>query len=108
MFDPLGFLHLALGRAHDEVASSATASPRHAAARDQRGLPGAGRRAYWAHVGDSRVYHLRHGKVSTRTRDHSHVELLLREGKITEDECRLTRCAISSSAASAAIPRFPR
>ncbi len=42
--------------------------------------------AYWAHVGDSRIYHIRHGKLVTRTRDHSHVELLLREGKITEEE----------------------
>ena len=42
--------------------------------------------AFFAHVGDSRIYHLRHGKVRERTRDHSHVELLLREGVITEDE----------------------
>jgi serine/threonine protein phosphatase PrpC len=32
------------------------------------------------------VYHMRHGKILERTRDHSHVELLLREGKITEEE----------------------
>src|SRR5690606_6343465 len=34
----------------------------------------------------TRVYHLRQGQLVQRTRDHSHVELLLREGKITEDE----------------------
>ncbi|HKZ74574.1 MAG TPA: hypothetical protein VJ011_10950, partial [Steroidobacteraceae bacterium] len=34
----------------------------------------------------SRVYHLRHGAVVTRTRDHSHVELLLREGLITDEQ----------------------
>jgi len=39
--------------------------------------------AYWAHVGDSRVYHLRAGQVRERTRDHSHVELLMREGVIS-------------------------
>jgi serine/threonine protein phosphatase PrpC len=39
--------------------------------------------AYWAHVGDSRVYHLRAGRVRERTRDHSHVELLVREGVIS-------------------------
>jgi len=38
----------------------------------------------WAHVGDSRVYLLRAGKVLMRTRDHSHVELLRREGLISE------------------------
>jgi serine/threonine protein phosphatase PrpC len=42
--------------------------------------------AFWAHVGDSRVYHIRDGKVLERTRDHSHVEQLLREGEITEAE----------------------
>jgi serine/threonine protein phosphatase PrpC len=39
--------------------------------------------AYWAHVGDSRVYHLRAGRLRERTRDHSHVELLMREGVIS-------------------------
>jgi serine/threonine protein phosphatase PrpC len=44
--------------------------------------------SYWAHVGDSRIYQLRRGKVLARTRDHSHVELLLREGLIAESEMR--------------------
>jgi serine/threonine protein phosphatase PrpC len=42
--------------------------------------------AFWAHIGDSRVYHLRGGAVVSRTRDHSHVEQLLREGSIREEE----------------------
>jgi serine/threonine protein phosphatase PrpC len=42
--------------------------------------------AWWAHVGDARVYLLRAGEVLTRTRDHSHVEVLLRDGVITEEE----------------------
>ena len=42
--------------------------------------------AYWAHVGDSRIYQLRQAQVLERTRDHSHVEVLLREGLITEAE----------------------
>jgi serine/threonine protein phosphatase PrpC len=42
--------------------------------------------AYWAHVGDSRVYLIRAGSVRERTRDHSHVEVLLAEGVITEAE----------------------
>ncbi len=45
-------------------------------------------KAYWAHVGDSRIYHLRNRKMLARTRDHSHIEVLLREGLITEDEYR--------------------
>ena len=43
-----------------------------------------GSSAYWVHVGDSRVYQLRAGEVAARTRDHSHVELLVRAGRITE------------------------
>ena len=42
--------------------------------------------ALWAHVGDSRVYHLREDRVLARTRDHSHVEVLLQDGVITEEQ----------------------
>ena len=41
-----------------------------------------------AHVGDSRLYHLRRGALLWRSRDHSHVELLLREGLITADQAQ--------------------
>jgi serine/threonine protein phosphatase PrpC len=87
LFDPLGFLHLALGRAHAAIVAlggklALDMRPRATCAvcLVQR------REAYWAHVGDSRVYHLRGGDVLARTRDHSHVEQLLREGSIREDE----------------------
>jgi serine/threonine protein phosphatase PrpC len=87
LFDPLGFLHMSLSKAHDDVvrmgsALSVDSRPRATTAvcLIQDGA------AYWAHVGDSRVYHIRNGRSIERTRDHSHVELLLRDGKITEDE----------------------
>ncbi len=87
LFDPIGFLHMALSKAHDDVArlgigQSMDSRPRATTAicLVQQGA------AYWAHIGDSRVYWIRQGKVRERTRDHSHVELLLREGKITEQE----------------------
>lgn len=41
-------------------------------------------KAIWAHVGDSRIYHLRNGAVFNRTRDHSAVEALFQRGAITE------------------------
>jgi len=41
---------------------------------------------FWGHVGDSRIYLIRNQQVVERTRDHSHVELLLQEGLITEEE----------------------
>ena len=83
----MGFLHLTLGRAHREVVAIGTSLPMEqrpratcAACVVQDGS------AYWAHLGDSRVYHLRSGAARSRTRDHSHVEQLLRDGLIREDE----------------------
>lgn len=40
--------------------------------------------AFWAHVGDSRLYHFRRGRLVARTRDHSRVQQLLDLGRITE------------------------
>jgi PPM family protein phosphatase len=39
-----------------------------------------------AHVGDSRAYRLRDGKVERLTKDHSLVEELRRQGRLTEEE----------------------
>jgi len=41
---------------------------------------------YIAHIGDSRVYMIRNGKIHQITKDHSFVENLLREGTITREE----------------------
>lgn len=41
--------------------------------------------AYWAHVGDSRLYHLREGKIQAQTRDHSRVQMLVDSGRIREE-----------------------
>ncbi len=55
--------------------------------------------AYWAHVGDSRLYHLRGTKVLARTQDHTALEQWREEGLVTESEMgehfskgRLLRC----------------
>lgn len=42
--------------------------------------------AVWAHVGDARVYHFRQGQILDRTRDHTHIEQLLQEGLIAEED----------------------
>lgn len=42
--------------------------------------------AYWAYVGDSRLYLLRNGKLKRLTRDHSFVQDLVEKGSITEEE----------------------
>ncbi len=87
LLDPLGFLHLSLGAAHQQIVNIGIDIPLENRPRAtiamclvQRGS------AYWAHVGDSRAYHLRRGRVVTRTRDHSHVELLVREGVIGPEQ----------------------
>jgi len=55
--------------------------------------------AWWAHIGDSRLYLFRDGRVLSRTRDHSKIESLLAAGKISEKELKnhpqrnlVTRC----------------
>jgi len=90
IFDPMGFLHLTLGRAHEEVVKlGASLSIEHrpratcAVCVVQQGA------TWWAHVGDSRLYHIRDGELVSRTRDHSHVELLLREGLITAEQAQV-------------------
>jgi serine/threonine protein phosphatase PrpC len=87
VFDPLGFLHLALGRAHEEVVKLGAGLGMESRPRATCALclvQDSG--AYWAHIGDSRIYQLRQQQIVERTRDHSHVEVLLREGLITEAE----------------------
>jgi len=108
IFDPLGFLHLSVGRAHEEVvklgSASASSAPRATCAvclvQDSA--------AYWVHVGDSRIYQLRQSQIVERTRDHSHVEVLLREGLITRRKYKVIPCEIMSNAASAATPPCPK
>jgi len=87
IFDPQGFLTLALARAHDAVVELGDGlildeKPRATCAVCLIQESG----AYWAHIGDSRIYQVRDNQIFERTRDHSHVELLLRQGLISEAE----------------------
>jgi PPM family protein phosphatase len=89
VFDPQGFLYTALARAHDEVValgSGVTVNFRPRATCAICLVQEGG--AFWAHVGDSRIYQLRNGRVLCRSRDHSHVEVLIQEGAITEEEAQ--------------------
>ncbi len=89
IFDPQGFLYMALSKAHDEVATlgadlDVDFRPRATCAvcLVQEGY------AFWAHIGDSRIYQFRNQKMLTRSRDHSHVEVLIQEGAISEEEAQ--------------------
>jgi serine/threonine protein phosphatase PrpC len=87
LLDPMGFLHLALGRAHEEVTllGAGVAIERRPRATVAVCLVQEGT-AWFGHMGDSRIYLLRGGRVHRRTRDHSHVELLLQEGLISAEQ----------------------
>jgi serine/threonine protein phosphatase PrpC len=41
--------------------------------------------AHWAHVGDSRLYHIRDGRIIAQTKDHSRVQMLVDAGRIREE-----------------------
>ena len=87
IFDPQGFLYMALSKAHDEVVRlgaevAVDFRPRATCAICLVQEGG----AYWAHIGDSRIYQVRDGAVLSRSRDHSHVEVLIQEGAISEEE----------------------
>jgi PPM family protein phosphatase len=41
---------------------------------------------HWAHVGDSRIYHFRQGRLVKRSRDHSYVQSLIDREEITPAE----------------------
>ena len=76
IFDPQGFLYMALALAHDAVVGigadvAVDFRPRATCAVCLVQEGG----AFWAHIGDSRIYQLRDGDVLSRSRDHSHVEV---------------------------------
>ena len=89
IFDPQGFLYAALAAAHDEVvrAGSDVAVDFRPRATCAICLVQEGG-AYWAHIGDSRIYQMRDGAALRRSRDHSHVEVLIQEGAISEAEAQ--------------------
>jgi serine/threonine protein phosphatase PrpC len=45
-----------------------------------------GPEAYWAHVGDSRLYHFRNGKLLNLTQDHSVAQLMVSQGRLQETD----------------------
>jgi serine/threonine protein phosphatase PrpC len=84
--DPDAFLNRAIGRAHAMIVHQA----------QRQGLADTPRTtvvaclvqdgyAYWSFVGDSRLYVLREGRILTRTRDHTPVQMLIDAGRIREE-----------------------
>ena len=46
-------------------------------------------KAYIGHVGDSRIYRIRKGVIRKLTKDHSYVQQLVEDGKITREEANV-------------------
>lgn len=82
--DPLGALDDAVTRAAEAVARR---DPE-AGGTTLTALLLSGDRALVAHVGDSRAYVVRDGGLERLTRDHTVVQSLIDEGRLTEDEAR--------------------
>src|SRR6185436_10743868 len=84
--DPALFLHRAVGRIHAAIYEYTKKfqlpdSPRTTlvASIIQGGY------AWWTHVGDSRLYLIRRGRVLARTLDHTRVQQLVDQGRIREE-----------------------
>ena len=84
--DPVGFLQKSITDAHFALGDYAKArnlveSPRTTCVacvvQDST--------AFWAHVGDSRLYHIREGRIQAQTRDHSRVQMLVDQGRVREE-----------------------
>ncbi len=87
---PSAFLALAVMKAHKAILTNGRAhippiSPRTTCVvcLVQRGY------AYWAHVGDSRLYHFRGGQLVQRTLDHSTTEQMHLDGLLSEEEMQM-------------------
>jgi serine/threonine protein phosphatase PrpC len=88
--DPDKFLFTAISRAHAMIIHQ---TQRQGLAQDQANSPRTtivaclvqGGYAYWSFVGDSRLYVIRDGRILTRTRDHTPVQMLIDAGRIREE-----------------------
>ncbi len=90
MVDARTALHIAIQKANFEIFKKS---------KTEEGLDGMGTtiavlllmndKALIAHVGDSRIYHVREGKILSRTSDHSKVNEMVSRGIISTDEARI-------------------
>jgi serine/threonine protein phosphatase PrpC len=67
-----------------------------------------GDQAWWAHLGDSRLYLIRNGAIVTRTRDHTPVEELVQSGLLEENASRTHSMRNSVSRCLGGTPALPK
>jgi serine/threonine protein phosphatase PrpC len=78
-----------LQAAHNAVLERQRADPRHTGMRTTLlALISDGSAALWAHVGDSRLYCLRNGRIVAQTKDHSVPKAMVDAGEIRPEDIR--------------------
>lgn len=83
--EPQAFLEQACVRAHEEILALGLRQPEPVYPRTTAVICLLQHnRMWWAHLGDSRLYWIRDGRLLARTRDHTYVEELLRRRAIDE------------------------
>lgn len=86
--DPRATLYHALMAANEAILSESSAGGRRGMGTTAIVALVKGREVHVGLVGDSRLYHVRHGQVIDRTVDHTRVQGLVDRGEISEEEAR--------------------
>jgi serine/threonine protein phosphatase PrpC len=87
--DPAAFLEQAISHAHLDVVDTGRAQRPPLTPRTTCVVCLVqGDYAWWAHLGDSRLYLVRDGRIICRTRDHTPVEEMVQNGLLTDDSLR--------------------
>jgi serine/threonine protein phosphatase PrpC len=84
--DPIQFLRRAIAGAHFAIVEHAAGARLAEAPRTTCVVCAVqDNRACWAHAGDSRLYHIRKGRIAAQTKDHSRVQQLIDQGRVREE-----------------------
>jgi len=84
--DPVALLKQIVLEAHTVIKLTAISSEEEPHSTIAVFLVNPGGDCYWAHAGDSRIYHFHGKKLVHRTLDHSYVQTLVDRGEITAEE----------------------
>ncbi len=84
--DPKGDLMRLAKVAHDRIKDLSSEGEKRPPAATIVALYVNGTEAHWIHSGDSRLYRFRAGKLQSRTRDHSVVQILVDQGEVAEKD----------------------
>ncbi|AGX88084.1 PP2C family protein-serine/threonine phosphatase [Candidatus Symbiobacter mobilis] len=84
--DPVATLSQLVQEAHTVIRLTAISAEEEPHSTIASFLINPGGDCYWAHAGDSRIYHFHGPRLIKRTLDHSYVQLLVSRGELTEEQ----------------------